>query len=197
MKPFLFTFFAFFCFQQIFAQLPTQAIDISPLLIGEKLPVGNLINSKGETIETEALFTNKPSVVFFYRGGWCPYCTRHLAAIGEIEQEILDLGYQIIAVTGQGLKDLSKTVMDYPVNYTVLSDTKSTWIQEIGIAFKPNERTLGYMLQNSQDQVDEILPVPALFVVDQEGKILFEHINPDYSKRIENKYLLNVLKGLK
>jgi peroxiredoxin len=181
----------------IFAQIPKSPNDISPLLIGEKIPNSILLSINNDSLSSDKLFQEKPSVLLFYRGGWCPYCTKHLSAIGEIEPDILKLGYQIIAITNQGIKEVSKTVIDYPINYKILSDPKGQWMQNIGIAFQPNERTLAYMQQNSEEGVTETLPVPSVFIVDKQGIILFEHIDPNYSKRIESAYLLKVLEGLK
>lgn len=41
----------------------------------------------------------KPSIILFYRGGWCPYCNRQLAELKNIEQDLVDLGYQVLAIS--------------------------------------------------------------------------------------------------
>ena len=54
------------------------------------------------------------------------------------------------------------------------------------------------MLSNRSNGRNEgFLPVPAVFVVDTSGTILFEYINPDYSTRISTELLLAVLNELK
>jgi len=81
------------------AQVPENPEDISPLLISEKIPDINLQSLEEESISIVGLLKDKKSVLLFYRGGWCPYCNAHLSAVGETEQDILALGYQIIAIS--------------------------------------------------------------------------------------------------
>jgi peroxiredoxin len=35
----------------------------------------------------------------FYRGGWCPCCNAAIYGFMDIEQQIVDLGYQIVAIS--------------------------------------------------------------------------------------------------
>ena len=80
-------------------ELPKTALEISPLLIGEKIPNQSLKSADNNDVNLSDLFANKKTILVFYRGGWCPYCNVHLAALGESEKELLELGYQIIAVS--------------------------------------------------------------------------------------------------
>lgn len=41
----------------------------------------------------------KPTVFVFYRGGWCPYCTRQMSELAQIEEQILEMGYQIVGIS--------------------------------------------------------------------------------------------------
>ena len=81
------------------AQVPQNAEDISPLLIGEKLPEAMLLDEDGKPINLNKEIAKKKTVLVFYRGGWCPFCNMQLASLAEAESEILKLGYQIIAVS--------------------------------------------------------------------------------------------------
>lgn len=56
------------------AQVPEEAEDISPLLIGENLPDAALVDANGIKVSLHKLIKEKPTVLVFYRGGWCPYC---------------------------------------------------------------------------------------------------------------------------
>ena len=82
----------------IFAQVASAPEDVSPLLIGEKIPTLNLHDSKGVSVSTETIF-NKKTVLIVYRGGWCPYCNAQLADMQSIEKEIIELGFQVVAVS--------------------------------------------------------------------------------------------------
>jgi cytochrome oxidase Cu insertion factor (SCO1/SenC/PrrC family) len=75
---------------KITAQVPEKPEDVSPLLIGETLPNATLINSAGVDVQFIDLIKEKPTVLVFYRGGWCPYCNVQLSGLGAIESEIIN-----------------------------------------------------------------------------------------------------------
>ena len=66
----------------------------------------------------------------------------------------------------------------------------------MGIAFKAPDRYEKRLANYSDDQNPGILPVPSLFVVETDGTILFEYINPDYKHRIGADMLISVLRDL-
>ncbi len=178
------------------AQLPEKAEDISPLLNGELLPEAVLKSPDGSKQQLTTLLKEKPSVILFYRGGWCPYCNTHLTEIRDAEAEILNLGYQIIAISPDSPENMMATEKDKNINYRLFSDAGGELTKAVGIAFKASDRYAGMLLDKSGGQNTGFLPVPSVFVVDTKGKIVFEYINPDYSTRLSAKLLLAVLKNL-
>ena len=178
------------------AQIADKAENISPLLIGEKIPETTLTTTKGENVQLSKIISEKPSVVVFYRGGWCPFCNMHLAEIGKIEKEILDLGYQIIAISPDDYVNLQNTSESGKLNYQLFSDAKGELLKATGIAFQLPPKYKEYLPTKTKGKVTEVLPVPTLMVLDKKGTILFEYINPDFKQRIPGKLLLSVLKNL-
>ncbi|MDX1943067.1 MAG: peroxiredoxin-like family protein [Saprospiraceae bacterium] len=178
------------------AQLPEKPEDVSPLLIGETIPNEQVTTSDGKTVAFHDLIKEKPTVLIFYRGGWCPYCNTHLAEIGQAEAEILQLGYQIIAVSPDDVKHLQATDEKNKVNYQLVSDGKGLLATATGIAFKAPDR-YGKMLAEYSDSANPgYLPVPTLMVLNTKGEILFEYIRPEYKSRISSDLLIAVLKNL-
>ena len=178
------------------AQVPENPEDISPLLISEKVPDASLQSIEGESVSVTEILKERKSVLLFYRGGWCPYCNAHLSAVGESEQEILALGYQIIAIAPDSPAQLKATVEKQKLNYKLYSDASGVLIKAMGLAFKAPER-YEKRLDNYSDGLNPgILPVPSLFVVDTDGTIIFEYINPDYKHRISSEMLMAVLNHL-
>lgn len=195
--PFLFA-LNFIC-ASVSAQsmLPATPEKICPLLIGEKIPDVNLKTPQSASVNLLNRISEKPTVLIFYRGGWCPYCNRHLAAIGEAEAEVLKLGYQIIAISPDHHSKLAATMDKQKLNYELLSDSAGVLAQAVGIAFQVPKNYTKTIAEASMMQNEGALPVPALFVVDTKGVIQFEFINPDFKTRISSKLLLAVLEGLK
>lgn len=182
--------------QQIFAQVPNQAEDISPLLYGEKVPEGVLTTPNGENHKVSGIIEKKRTVLLVYRGGWCPYCNAHLAEIQQAESQILELGYQLIAISPDSPENLKPTNEKHKLNYSLYSDPDGGYLKKLGLIYKAPEKYSDMLSKRSDGKNKGFLPVPAVFVVNTSGTILFEYINPDYSTRISAELLLAVLKEL-
>jgi len=179
------------------SSIPIVAEDISPILIGETLPNASLENERGKYVQLKAILEEKPTVLVFYRGGWCPYCNVQLSGLVEIEKDIIELGYQIIAISPDDYKNLQSTIEMNSTKYKLLSDPNGKFIKQIGIAFKTSSSLKEYIIGKGQKgKTSSVMPVPTLMVVDQKGVIKFEYINPNYKERISGEMLLSVLKTI-
>lgn len=174
------------------AQIADSAEDISPLLIGEKIPKQDLISVDGKSISTIEIFSKK-TVLIVYRGGWCPYCNSQLMEMQQIESQIIELGYQIVAVSPDSPKFLKETTTEDKLNYQLFSDSDGKFSQTLGIAFKKEKPKLD---KYSEGKNPGFLPVPTVYVLDENREIEFMYINPNYSKRLKGDLLLSVLKNL-
>ena len=177
-------------------ELPKTALDIAPLLIGEKIPSITLITSDSKSIDLLDLVRKQKTLLVFYRGGWCPYCNAQLAALGQSEQELLALGYQIIAVSPDAPAALKTTDEKEKLNYVLLSDSKGELSKAMGLAFQAPENYKPIITKGSEGVNTTFLPVPAVFFVGTNELIQFEHITPDYKNRITPELLLAVAKSL-
>ncbi len=179
------------------AQIPENPEDICPLLIGETLPNTPLTNSDGKTVQLEDVIKAKPTVLIFYRGGWCPYCSTQLSGLADLEKEILELGYQIVAISPDDFVNLKSTEEKNRLQYQLFADKGGSLIKQTGIAFQATTMTKTFIKTKTKGEVTEFLPVPTVMVVSQKGEILFEYINPNYKQRISSELLLAVLGSLK
>ncbi len=180
-----------------FAQMPEKPADISPLLCGEQLPDVSIVDTEGTKHELSAIISNEPTVLLFYRGGWCPYCNAHLSEIQSVENEIVGLGYQIVAISPDSPENLIQSAEKDKLNYSLYSDADGALIRAMGIAYKAPNNYTDLLSKSSEGLNTGFLPVPSVFVVNKSGNILFEYINPDYKTRLSSGLLLAVLKALK
>lgn len=178
------------------SDLPKIATDVAPLLIGEKIPTITLKTIDDKAVDLQSLFSKKKTVLVFYRGGWCPYCNLHLAALAEAEKELLDLGYQIVAISPDSPKNLKETEEKDKVNYLLLSDGNGELAKAMGIAFQAPEKYKTILAKGSDGLNSDFLPIPSVFILNLEGVIDFEHITPDYKHRISNDLLIAAAKSL-
>ena len=80
--------------------------EAKPLAVGAQAPSALLTEMDGAKVDLAKEFAAKPTVLVFYRGSWCPFCNRQLAALGELEPKLLALGYQILAVSPDTVEGL-------------------------------------------------------------------------------------------
>jgi peroxiredoxin len=116
------------------AQIAEKAEDISPLLIGEFIPEAVLKAPDASSRKVLAIIAEKPTVLLFYRGGWCPFCNAHLSEIQSIQSEVIKLGYQIVAISPDSPENLSATDDKDKLDYSLYSDGDGKFIQSLGIA---------------------------------------------------------------
>ena len=160
-------------------------------------PNVELRTPSGEAESLDAIIAGKPTVLIFYRGGWCPYCNTPLKELNDIESNLSELGYQIIAISPDAPEQLAATVDKTEVAYQLYSDSKLAASDAFGITFTLDQKTLDkykkYKIDlgvaSGGDNVDR-LPVPAVFILTSEGKISFQYVSPDYRSRIPGKLLL-------
>ncbi len=170
-----------------------------PLAEGAIVPPVTLRTVEGATFDLQASLAEQPAVLIFYRGGWCPYCTRHLAALQEIEPQVLEAGYRILAISPDRPEKLAASHTEHELNYHLLSDSDMQAARAFGLAFKVDDETLdlyqeyGIDLAAASGRDHSELPIPGVFVVDRQGVIQFAFADPDYTVRLEPEALLSVL----
>lgn len=167
------------------AGVPLKAEDVSPLLAGEQIPVLKLRKSTGEMFDLNKAVSQKPTILVFYRGGWCPYCSKQLSGLQEIEKDLTKMGYQVIAISTDSPDNLNKTMGKEKLSYTLLSDADLNAAKRFGIAFKSPKSYDKFLPETSGGKnIDKLLPVPSVFILNKKGSILFEYINPNITQRL-------------
>ncbi len=177
---------------------PQKPQDISPLLIGETIPTASLMDALGKKFDLNAAVAAKPTILIFYRGGWCPFCSKQLSGLQAIAPELEKQGYQLIAVSTDKPEGLMQSASKEKLSYTLLSDADLNLSKQFGIAFKAPK---GYweMLPKTTGgmNTDLLLPVPSVFILDRKGAIRFEYINPDFKQRLSAELLTAVTQSIK
>lgn len=191
-------------FAQIdYSKAPAKAEDISPILNGEKVPNAVLLDANGNKVDLQKKFAEKPTILVFYRGGWCPYCNQHLAELQDIEGKLSKMGYQIIAISPDRPAKLKAPMEENKLSYTLFSDASMEFTLGMGLAFKMEDELVSIYKNKYKIDVEadsgfshHLLPVPAAFVIDKEGLVYFSYINPTYKTRVNKDILLAAAKAL-
>jgi len=178
--------------------VPQKPEDISPLLNGEKIPKAVLMDASGNKFDLNQAVSEKPTVLIFYRGGWCPYCSKQLSGLQQAAPGLEKLGYQLIAISTDTPEGLTQSATKEKLEYTLLSDADLTLAKQFGIAFKAPE-VYRNMLSKTTGGLDtaQLLPVPSVFILDRTGTIHFEYINPDFRQRLSAELLTAVANSIR
>lgn len=176
--------------------------DICPLKVGAEVPEAKLKNSDGEVKSLADLTNDKPSVLIFYRGAWCGYCTKHLAELNGIKQEAEDLGYQMLGITVDQASKIEESNKRAEAEIQVYSGADMEVIKAFGLDWEVGDETFtkykekyNLDLEAWSGEEHHELTVPAVFII-KDGVVQFQYVNPTYSIRLKAETLLAVLKTL-
>ena len=178
-----------------------SAEEICPLLVGTKVPEVTLENDNGNSFDLNSAIKVKPAILMFYRGGWCGYCNTQLGQLKDIEHELVELGYQIFAISPDSPEKLQESLQEHNMKYQLLFDKNMSVAKLFGIAFKVDNDTVkrytgaGIELTYDSRNNCRILPVPAVFIVGKDGIIKFQYANPNYRVRLNSDVLLAAAKA--
>ena len=178
-----------------------SADQVTPLLNGQRVSNVTLKTAEGDPVSLQAMLMQKPSIVLFYRGGWCPYCNRQLAGLKDIEQQLVDLGYQVLAISPESPARLQEQKLETEFAVKLISDDSLNATKGFGVGFyMPEELAakyqskMGIALTKDEGTGRPVLPAPAVFILDKQGVVKFNYVNPDYKTRISPELLYQAAK---
>ncbi|GAA0744824.1 AhpC/TSA family protein [Sphingomonas sp. ABOLD] len=167
---------------------------------GDKAPAFTLNDPDGNPVSSSALLANGPLVVSFSRGAWCPYCNMELQALQEALPAFQALGANLVAISPQTAVNSRKSVRQNALDFPILSDTHNDVAAAFGLRFALPD----YLVELYQSLKNDLpafngdpswtLPMPARYVIGQDGTILYAEVNPDYTRRPEPEDMLPALR---
>lgn len=150
-------------------------------------------------INVNAHLKEKPAVLIFYRGGWCPYCNLQMSSLRLVENEFYEIGYNIFGISPDRPSKLAESREKHDFRYQLLSDSKMLVTQAFGLAYQLDNSTVTLMKEkfNSDIEADSgekhhLLPVPAVYLADAQGVFGFQHVNADFTIRMDSQELLRI-----
>ena len=166
---------------------------------GEMFPDFNLPNTNDEVVELNKLLQNGKVVIAFFRGSWCPYCNLELKALQDNLKQITDKNVTLVAISPQTSNYSGEFKSNHNLDFELLTDKNNTLAKQLGIAFElqnyviPIYSSMGIELSAYNSNDNNELPVPAIFVLDTNGRITYRFVDTNYMNRIDIQELINQL----
>ena len=160
------------------------------LKVGDKAPGFSVKSHDGKIIKLRNELKKGPVVLFFYRGSWCPYCNKQMAQIQDSLKFISAKGASVIGITPETDSSMNTIVKKSGATFPLLHDNNYHIMNSYGVSFKVDTATLtkykkyNIHIDQSNGNMDNILPVPATYIIGRDGKINFVYFNPDYRYRV-------------
>lgn len=173
--------------------VPDRAEDVKPLPVGASVPAFAALTATGEKF----VFTpGEKTLLIFYRGGWCPYCNRHLQALQDVVPRLTESGIDVLFLSADRPEKLAESLSEGELDYTLLSDASMSASRDFGVAFRVDDKTYekykgyGIDLEASSGFDHHQLPVPAVYLIGEDGSVEFMHSNADYRERLSGDAIL-------
>jgi len=163
------------------------------------IPSFELPDHNGKRVSSSDLLRKGRLVLCFIRGRWCPFCVGQLEAMNYIAAQIANAGAQTIAISPQTEKQTFFMHDQHRLGFPILVDAGNELARQFGLVYKvPEEQQKLYRSTfinlpfiNGDDSWE--LPIPATYIVDRDGSVLFASSNEDYTERPEPLDILSFL----
>jgi len=172
----------------------------SGLKKGAEAPDFTAVDNSGKTLDLQKLLkTHKAVVVFFYRGQWCPYCNKHIKQLQDSLQLLTEKGAYVIGITPETSENINKTIGKTHASFSLVHDEGYKIMKAYDVNYTVDDalnaklKGYGVDLEANNGNTDHVLPVPATYVIDRTGEIIFVHFDKDYTKRAAVSDIIKVL----
>ena len=185
---------------QAVAELKQRNIAANILPVGAKAPQFELQDHTGAIVRSSDLLAKGRIILCFIRGRWCPFCVGQIEAMNLIVSRVEQAGATLAAISPQTVKQSFFMHDQHKLRFPLLSDTGNKVARQFGLTYRvpaPQEAIyrrafVNLPFTNGDDSWE--LPIPATFIVDRDGTILYASANEDYTERPEPAEILNSLR---
>jgi len=176
---------------QAVAELKQKNLATNILPVGAKAPEFELQDQGGKIIRSSELLAKGRLVLCFIRGRWCPFCVGQMEAMNLIIPQIEQAGAMLVAISPQTVKQSYFMHDQHKLRFPLLSDAGNKVARQFRLTYRvPAAQEAIYRrafvnlpFTNGDDSWE--LPIPATYIIDRDGTILYASANEDYTDRPE------------
>lgn len=163
------------------------------------MPDFELANQHNELRRLSDYLADFPVVLNIYRGGWCTYCNMEMKALHGVQNEIESYGARLVGMAPETPDRALSTAEHAGIAIDILSDTGNRMAEQIGLVFelpqalRPIYEKFGIDIPAFNGDDSFKLPVPATYIIAQDGVIVYDFVNADYTLRLEPAEIIAIL----
>ena len=174
-------------------------------LLTRKTPLGDIKVSVGEQLLpfTSGEFDSKTlagqrSLIKFYRGSWCPYCSAELKMLDDMQPKLAQYGIKLVAIANDTSEQQAQHKVRDDLTCTLVSDQDLSIIRQYGVE---HHKGLGSSAEDTLSVFGIAMPlpwkmrfkamaIPTSLLVDENGKIVWIDQSDDYRIRASEERIL-------
>jgi len=181
------------------AELQQQRLAENILAVGVTIPEFQLQDHDGKTTSSSDLLAKGRMVLFFIRGRWCPFCVAQMEAMNRVLPQIEQAGATLVAISPQTVQQSFFMRDQHKLRFPLFSDARNKVARQFGLTYRvPDEQRAIYQrafvklpFVNGDDSWE--LPIPATYIIERDGTVLYASANEDYAERPEPEDILRAL----
>lgn len=165
--------------------------------VGDEVAPFTLVDQDGRELTRDQILADGPAVLVFFRFGGCPACNIALPYYNEtLLPRLRARGIALVAVSAQVPVD-RELIARHGLGFTVAGDPGYALSRALGITYLPDDQPavapgqswIGATLGTDSYEIDK----PAVLVLDQDARIAFLDISPDWLSRPDSETILAAL----
>ncbi|MCB1868534.1 MAG: AhpC/TSA family protein [Gammaproteobacteria bacterium] len=183
-------------------ELINSGIEKRTLKSGDTIHDFELPDQHGQLRRLSDYLCESRVVLNIYRGGWCPYCNMEMKALHDLLPEIEAAGARLIGMAPETPDRALTTAERHQIKIDILSDQGNRVAETLGLVFELPEalraiyQKIGIDVPAYNGDDSFKLPLPATYILEQDGVVLYDFVNADYTKRLEPEEIVARLAAL-
>ena len=177
--------------EQAVAELFASGIEDAILPVGAEAPEFELPDGSGRMVRSRDLLALGPVVLNFFRGRWCSYCVNELEAWRDLYDELRAQRALMAAISPQTVRQNDFSCTQHSLPFPVLADEGARVAEHFGLVYTVPEylqryyRSILVNIPFMNGEPSYRLPLPATYVLGQDGIVLYARAYADFRVRPE------------
>lgn len=172
------------------------------LTVGDHVEELTINDMHGKPYPIINAWRDKPALIVFYRGGWCPFCNMQVRELAVNYDKLKAAGVQPLLISVNEPDKAAMLSVKYAIPFPVLSDPNLIAHNAFNVVLDLDAATLkkykeyGINLQDWSGKDHNKIAVASAFLIDQSGHVVVSHTPEDFTSRPSVEQLLALIEQM-